>query len=158
MSFEERTTPATRTNWQTPDSFLELVRQVGSIGLDPCTTEDNPTGAAHYFDEADDGLVHTWGDMGLIYVNPPYGREIGPWVARMAEEGSMGEEIVALVPARTDTKWFGYVTTADEICFLRGRLKFKGAKDCAKFPSCVAYWGPQRARFRDVFRKYGWLR
>ena len=31
-----------KMDWCTPDALLELVRQVGPIIFDPCTTDDNP--------------------------------------------------------------------------------------------------------------------
>lgn len=45
-----------------------------------------------------------------------------------------------LIPARTDTKWFhDYVYKKDrvEVRFIKGRLKFEGAKNSAPFPSMV---------------------
>ena len=57
------------------------------------------------------------------------------------------DEIVALIPARTDTKWFHdiVVPTAHEIVFIKGRFNFvqpdaaaPGAN--APFPSMLVYW------------------
>lgn len=48
--------------------------------------------------------------------------------------------VVMLLPARTDTKWFHrfiYNVSGVEIRFLKGRLKFGGAKNAAPFPSMV---------------------
>ena len=44
-----------------------------------------------------------------------------------------------LIPARTDTKWFHEIVLphAQEIRFLRGRLKFGGMKNSAPFPSML---------------------
>jgi len=43
-----------------------------------------------------------------------------------------------LIPSRTDTKyWHDYIMKADEIRFIKGRLKFGNAKNSAPFPSCV---------------------
>ena len=48
-------------------------------------------------------------------------------------------KVVMLLPARTDTKWFhDYIYGNCEIRFLRGRLKFVGAKNGAPFPSMIA--------------------
>ncbi|MEH7246485.1 DNA N-6-adenine-methyltransferase [Neobacillus niacini] len=60
------------------------------------------------------------------------------------EESSKGATVVCLIPARTDTKyWHDYVMKADEIRFVKGRLKFGGSKNSAPFPSAVV-----------VFRKH----
>lgn len=48
------------------------------------------------------------------------------------------EILVYLLPARTDTRWFhDFCMKANEIRFLRGRLKFGGAKNSAPFPSMI---------------------
>ena len=47
-----------------------------------------------------------------------------------------------LIPARTDTKAFhDYIYHKAEIRFIRGRLKFGGAKNSAPFPSMVVVFG-----------------
>ena len=45
---------ASRSDWQTPDSILLLVRAVigGPIGLDPATSPDNPTRALEFYTAA----------------------------------------------------------------------------------------------------------
>lgn len=147
-------------NWETPDSFLDVVRKMGPIMLDPCTTLANPVGASMFHTPDDDGLIRDWyrhGIVGLNFVNPPYGRGLGAWSAKMRDEAKRGAEIVGLLPARTDTKWWQAVTTADAVCFWRGRLKFKGAPSAAPFPSAVPYWGPRAAEFRRVFAPHGWV-
>ena len=145
--------------WRTPDNVLEPVRSIAPIGLDPATDSENPTRANMYYTPATSGLVLGWSGFGLVYCNPPYGRVIGPWVERMAWFGNLHEtEVIGLVPARVDTAWWqDNIVTAAAICFWRGRLKFKGAKDAAPFPSALAYWGPRPERFREVFGPHGWI-
>lgn len=47
-----------------------------------------------------------------------------------------------LTPARTDTKWFHRALQSGvSVCFIKGRLKFEGAKSSAPFPSCLLIWG-----------------
>jgi hypothetical protein len=83
-----------RQDWRTPDWFLDLVRQVGPIALDPATHYGNPTGADAFFahlppDEpvrsmiaaAENfrggcGLSGSWWRSGLAFVNPPYGAHL----------------------------------------------------------------------------------
>lgn len=63
-----------------------------------------------------------------MFCNPPYGRQIGDWVQKGYEESQKpGTLVVMLIPSRTDTSYFhDYILhgKADEIRFLRGRLKF----------------------------------
>jgi site-specific DNA-methyltransferase (adenine-specific) len=43
-----------------------------------------------------------------------------------------------LIPARTDTLWFHtHIYNKAEVRFIKGRLKFGGAKTSAPFPSMV---------------------
>jgi site-specific DNA-methyltransferase (adenine-specific) len=76
-------------------------------------------------------------------MNPPYGREIGQWVKKAYESSKKGAIVVALLPARTDTKWFhDYVMKAREVRLIRGRVKFVGAKASAPFPSMAVVFSP----------------
>lgn len=156
--FAERTTPGTRTDWQTPEHVLERVRRVAPIGLDPCTTHANPTGARAwwYLDGPFplDGLASGWSTEKsghLVYCNPPYGRGIGAWMDKCHEAAVAGVTVIALVPARTDTRWFPW--TADAICFWRGRLTFRDAPAPAMFPSAVVLWTWGRRGSRECFNR-----
>lgn len=166
--------------YQTPPEWLDLVRQVGPIALDPATTEENPCDAEVFLYPPYDGLNEDWrahAKGGLCYVNSPYGDELPDWAAKIADEGMRGCEVISLTPARTDTAWFRKMTTADQLCFVRGRIKFYGFNPLtgkfergawskkskkwmpdspAGFPSLFAYWGPKPDRFREVFGPYGW--
>ncbi len=83
-----------------------------------------------------------------MFCNPPYGRRIQEWVRKGYEESQKpGTLVVMLIPARTDTSYFhDYIFggKADEVRFLRGRIKFTdedgNAKDAAPFPSAVIVW------------------
>jgi hypothetical protein len=100
--------------------YRELDMEFG-FTLDPC-----PNGAT-------DGLTRSWRGE-IVYCNPPYGRGLGDWLSKARE----AKCAVFLLPSRTDTKWWhDYAMKANEIRFLRGRLKFKGAKWSAPFPSVV---------------------
>lgn len=137
-------------DWRTPEPVLERVRQLGPIGLDPCTDADNPCGAGVYYTRR--GLDLPWAGHGLVYVNPPYGRAVGHWLVKCAAEAREGVEIVALVPSRTDTSWWhAAYATCQSVAFWRGRLTFVGAPSPAPFPSCLIYWGPRSYYFACAF-------
>jgi site-specific DNA-methyltransferase (adenine-specific) len=70
-----------------------------------------------------------------VFCNPPYGPRIREWLKRAPE----AEIAIFLLPARTDTRWFHDIVLryADEIRFVRGRLKFGDAKNSAPFPSMI---------------------
>jgi len=143
-------------DWNTPENVLKLVRQVAPIGLDPCSNERSTVKATLALDKEQDGLAIPWSGHGLVFVNPPYGREIEPWIEKCRAEAAHGAEIVALVPARTDPIWMqrdGF--TAQRICFWRGRIRFQGAAAGAPFPSALLYWGGNGPRFAAVFSDHG---
>ena len=49
-----------------------------------------------------------------------------------------GALCVLLVPSRTDTKWWhDYIMKAEEIKFIKGRLKIGDSKNSAPFPSAI---------------------
>lgn len=143
--------------WYTPDHLLERVVDVlGQIDLDPCSNSrsDPVVPATEHFTPEQDGLGRKW--WGKVYMNPPYGTEIGDWTEKLLSEYENGQvkEAIALLPARTDTSWFRafrwYL-----ICFLHGRLKFSKHQNAAPFPSACVYLGPQEDRFADVFGDIG---
>jgi hypothetical protein len=84
-----------------------------------------------------DGLSISWAGQ-RVFCNPPYGPGIGQWLAKATE----ADLAVYLVPSRTDTRWWHeYAMRADQIRFLRGRLRFGEAKSGAPFPSAVLVYG-----------------
>ena len=83
----------------------------------------------------DDALKQKWD--GIVFCNPPYGKQIKKWVKKGYEEAMIGSTVVMLIPARTDTQWFHDYCLKGEIRFLKGRLRFKGEQYNAPFPSMV---------------------
>lgn len=151
--------------WYTPRSIIDAV--IGffdAIDLDPCSNsaESPNVPAARHLTQTDDGLHAPW--FGRVYMNPPYGREIGPWVRRAVNsyESREIEAAILLVPARTDTEWFRRVRDFP-VCFVNGRVRFigpDGEGDAAPFPSALVYLGDELDRFAAAFAHLGdvWVR
>ena len=126
--------------WGTPQwLFKELDREFG-FTLDPCSTHENAKCARH-FTLAEDGLSRDW-SRDIVFMNPPYGREIGLWMEKAFRSASAGATVVCLVPARTDTAWWHNFAIYGEIRFLKGRLKFGDATSSAPFPSAIIVFRP----------------
>lgn len=124
-----------RMDWATPPEVFGPLGEEFGFTLDVCATEENAK-CARYFTPADDGLVQEW--TGSCWMNPPYGREIGKWMKKAYESSRAGATVVCLVPSRTDTAWWhDYAMRADEIRYIRGRVKFVGAESGAPFPSAI---------------------
>lgn len=120
--------------WSTPQFLFDGLDSEFKFTLDPCATKENAK-CKRFFTKEEDGLKKDWkGER--VFCNPPYGREIGAWVEKLAGGGA--SIAVGLLPARTDTRWFhDFILNKAEIRFLRGRLKFGGSKNSAPFPSMV---------------------
>lgn len=161
MTFSKSMTSSKRVSWNTPERVLDLVRKVfeDGIGLDPASNSESIVDAAFGYREESggNGLIADWGEYETVYLNPPYGRAIGEWIDKCGRSRLRYPhlEIIALLPARPDTRWFAGVWKASALCFWRGRLRFLGAPSSAPFPSVVAYWGPRPYRFADVFSEVG---
>src|SRR3990167_11482541 len=86
--------------WCTPQDFFDKLNAEFSFTLDPCATEKS-TKCKKYFTAIDDGLKQDWGGH-KVFVNPPYGRQIGKWVKKCYEEGQKpNTTVVMLIPSRT---------------------------------------------------------
>lgn len=119
--------------WETPQDIFDVLDAEFHFTLDVCATDENAK-CKDYFARESDGLSQDW--SGVCWMNPPYGDEIPGWVAK-AHESAKSATVVCLVPARVDTEWWWEHCRFGEIRFLRGRLKFGGAKSGAPFPSAV---------------------
>lgn len=123
----------------TPQEFFDKLNAEFHFTLDVCATPENAK-CFNYFDKEQDGLSKNWvsaSSGGSVWMNPPYGREIGRWMEKANDAAKDGVTVVCLVPARTDTKWWHECAIQHEVRFIRGRLKFGDAKNSAPFPSAV---------------------
>lgn len=128
--------------WLTPE---DLLRSLGEFDLDPCAAPSPrpwATAKEHYEFPMQDGLMLPW--KGRVWMNPPYGKALGTWLAKLAAHG----QGTSLIFARTDTDaFFDYVwKEADAVLFLRGRLHFHlpdgtRAPNNSGGPSCLVAYG-----------------
>lgn len=129
-----------KQDWTTPPELFEWADKVwGPFNLDAAATKETAL-CARYLTPEDDALSQDW--SGRVWLNSPYGREIGAWVAKAHRESLRCEVIVQLLPARPDTAYWHDLIWAEaaEILFLRGRLRFGGAPHSAPFPSALVVW------------------
>lgn len=140
--------------WETPPNLLDDLYQVVGSGfdLDPCSpTRRGPVRARLRYTAADNGLELPW--RGKVFVNPPYGRQLSSWIAKGRAEAEAGRAslVVALVPARTDTRWWhDHVAARADVWLLRGRLSFGDGLQAAPFPSAIVVWGADNLLQRIV--------
>ena len=117
-------------HWSTPaDVYGALDREFG-FTLDPCPLKGV------------EGLTRSW-EGERVFCNPPYGPGILKWIRKSME----AEIAVYLLPARTDTTWWhGWALLAEEVRFIKGRLRFGGSKNSAPFPSVILVFRNAAAR------------
>lgn len=105
--------------WYTPEWIFTKLNV--KFDVDVCTKKGgiNYIPANKYFCKEDDGLLQEW--VGSVWCNPPYGKETSIWLEKFCQH----KNGIALVFARTDTKWFhNTVEKADAVLFLKGRVQF----------------------------------
>lgn len=125
--------------WATPQHLFDVLNDEFHFTLDACANRDNFKLPRYYGEGgiAEDGLTADWTGE-TVYMNPPYGRELIKWVKKAHSHTGV---IVALLPNRTDTRWFQYCMNATEIRFIKGRLKFGDSDTGAPFGSMIVIWG-----------------
>lgn len=142
--------------WETPEWLLERLHSVfGRFDLDPCSPSKDRrrcrVRARVRFTVEDDALSLAW--FGNVFVNPPYGRELGAWTAKARAEFESGsvDTLVALVPARTDTNWWHRdIIPFGTVFFLRGRLRFGDGQQSAPFPSALVVFGGNSEQIQSL--------
>lgn len=123
---------AASDEYETPKLVYQTLNDEFHFTDDPC-----PLGGVG-------GLEREWGSS--TFVNPPYSK-IKFWVKKAFEEHCKGKLVVMLIPSRTDTKWWHeFIMRAEEIRFIKGRLKFAGTKWNAPFPSCIVVFRSKKER------------
>ena len=126
-------------SWETPPSLFNVLDMEFNFSLFPCCTKQTAK-CKKFFTKEEDGLIQDW-SKDIVFVNPPYGREIGKWVEKSYNEAKKGAKVVMLIPSRTDTKWFhDFIYNKAEIRFLKGRIRFlqnKKELNAAPFPTML---------------------
>ena len=124
--------------WSTPKWLFDELNLEFGFTLDVCASLDNAK-CDRFFSIKDNGLEQSWKNED-IWMNPPYGTEITKWIKKAHYQQHKANVIVALLPARTSTKWFHkYIYHRTEIRFLKGRLKFSNSGS-APFGSMIVIW------------------
>ena len=139
MSEHQKTRSKSRV-WLTPPYILDAL---GRFEMDPCAAEENPNWAntPRHYTRVVNGLNVPW--VGRVWLNPPYDKTLGQWLARLADHG----DGIALIFARTETETFfeQVWNKATAVLFLRGRLHFhfpngtKAQANCGAPSILVAY-------------------
>jgi phage N-6-adenine-methyltransferase len=131
--------------WRTPPALFLALNQEFDFTLDVAADDGNAM-VDRYLDADRDALTQSWAGE-RVFCNPPYGRDLGRWLAKAIVEAHDGGALVVMVlPARTGNAWFHrYVLPHAEVRFIRGRLNFTlggGGRKNAPFDSMVVVFRP----------------
>ncbi|WP_282243652.1 DNA N-6-adenine-methyltransferase [Stenotrophomonas sp. PS02300] len=157
--------------WLTPPELIwgspkEGYTGLGPFDLDPCTPEEGmpwPTSTGTMLKPSDDGLTTGWPADAFVFMNPPFGRGQEAWMEKMANHPGGG---IALVFARTETRWFQRFVlnhpNVSAVVFQAVRLKFHRANgDVGDAPHAGPAWiayGEEGARRLKRAVKEGQIR
>ena len=134
---------AVTVEWLTPQFVMDFANQAyGTHTLDAAATDENHL-CQYWYTEEDDALTRPWN--GNVWLNAPYGRQLGKWIDKAISEILAGNAhgVTLLLPARMDTIWMHKLLKhGQEFWFIQGRLKygrFVGDTEAnsAPFPSVV---------------------
>ena len=152
---------ANSVEWWTPSIYIETARKVmGGIDLDPASiAEANLTvKAKRFFDRAVNGLTKEW--SGRIWLNPPYGREVQPFIEKLLDEwrsGHVSQAVVLLNSNSIESMWFVPLRQFP-LCIPRGRIHFISPDiepRSATHGSVFVYCGNRHLAFARHFCKIG---
>lgn len=136
------------STWGTPDYIFGPLNEEFNFEIDLAASKKN-TKCAKFFDKKQNSLKQKWHLFKCAWLNSPYGRGVTiKWVRKAYKESLKGVTVVCLLPARTDTVWFQkycYNRENVELRFLKGRIKFVGARHGAPFPSVIVIFHARKA-------------
>lgn len=128
--------------WATPKEWFNYLNLEFDFTLDPCCAPETAK-CKRFFTPKEDGLAQSWAEE-RVFMNPPYGRELGKWMDKAYREArDNGALVVCFVPARVDTNWWHRFASKGEIRFPKGRVKFEGASASAPFPVAIVIFRPK---------------
>ena len=128
--------------WATPQKWFDYLNLEFDFTLDPCCLPETAK-CKKFYTPNDDGLAQSWRDE-RVFMNPPYGREIGKWMKKAHDEALNNSAlVVCFVPARVDTEWWHrYAVKAADIRFPKKRVKNTDG-GCWPFPISVIIFRPR---------------
>ncbi len=132
--------------WITPPEIFDPLMAEFSFDLDAAADEETRRVPRFLSDALS---AEEWpGER--IWLNPPYGRALEPFVRRAAAEAMKGKTVVALIPFRCRAGWWHdcVLDVATEVRCIRKRPRFlrpdgSRPKFTGSCDSCIVVWGPR---------------
>jgi site-specific DNA-methyltransferase (adenine-specific) len=137
--------------WQTPPEIFDPLMREFDFDLDAAA--DIETTRVHRWLDGNALTLADWPGS-RIWLNPPYGRKLEPFVRRAASEAAKGKTIVALIPFRCSAAWWHecVIGKAAEVRCIRKRPHFLRAdgsrpKLTGSCDSCIVVWRGEQIGF-----------
>jgi len=143
-----------KDEWGTPQWLFDLLNHEFHFNIDAASRQYNTQKCNRCFTDA---LELDWIKFGeRFWLNPPYSAAlINAFMKKAYEESLKGAIVVCLVPVSGDKWWIDYALKAQEIRYIRGRVKFVGFDEDGNqvngspmFSSCIVIFN------RDLSRGY----
>lgn len=145
------------TLWQTPPEIFDPLHRQFRFTLDVCATDAAAARVPAFIDPATDALDSAVRWSGRCWMNPPCSRRgggIGAWLEKAVREVHVfrtADLVCALIPARTDTRYWHQYAAHGHVCLLQGRIRFLGddgqGRHGAPFPSALVLFERQGRRW-----------
>ena len=144
-----------KQDWATPWHLFNTLDAEFNFALDAAASPSNHKCVSYLTENALGIPWHERAHGGAVWLNPPYGREVGKWIEKAYWESTEGCTVVCLTFARTDTKWWhDWAMRAAEIRLVKGRIKFQGAENSAPAPSCLLIFDESRKMPRFTTQQF----
>jgi site-specific DNA-methyltransferase (adenine-specific) len=133
--------------WQTPPEIFNPLMEEFRFDLD-AAADEYTTRVPRFLTDA---LAPNEWPGSVVWMNPPYGRKLDPFVRRAADEADKGKTVVALIPFRCRAAWWheSVIGRASEVRCVRKRVKFvrpdgSRGKFTGSCDSCIVVWRGSR--------------
>lgn len=140
---------ADHERWQTPPEVWEPLHAEFNFDLDAAADSETKRLPRYLIDALS---PEPWAGE-RIFLNPPYGRKLEPFVRRAADEAFLNKVVVALIPFRCRAAWWhdAVIGRAIEVRCIRKRVRFvrlDGSRGdfTGSCDSCIVVWDNIQAR------------
>ncbi len=144
--------------WKTPGQLYHALDDEFNFTIDACAAGWNST-CLDYYSKDNSCLDVDWPVNSVVWMNPPYGSEIGKFIKKAYEQYLRGITVICLPPARTETKWFTEYCLKGELRFVQRRIHFihkDGSFGRPRFGNVIVIFKPGniKAGTASVYEKY----
>jgi site-specific DNA-methyltransferase (adenine-specific) len=135
-----------RGDWATPIKFFAELNEEFNFTLDAAAMQrstkvpENWYGLDHPDEKRRDCFQTDWlkdSRGGWVFMNPPYGKEMRPFLKLATEWNNKGVKQVWLLPSYTGAIWFHTYCMPHQVRYVKGKLNFDEHKNQAPFYSAL---------------------